>query len=128
MAQRMDTTDEPANDRGPLGRWGRLRVVAPGPSDPAAAGATIPLPGDGPRLLSEAPDPGLVWVAGLPDERASAELTMRDLLSTWRSAERLLESLPEGDGEWPRIREQIVALRAAYQRLFAQIRLGSSAR
>ena len=70
----------------------------------------------------------MVWVAGLPDERASAELTMRDLLSTWRSAERRLEGLAEGDGEWSRIREQVAALRVAYQRLFAQIRRGSPAR
>ena len=128
MAQRMDTTDQPAIDRGPLGRWGTLRVVEPGPSDPVGAGAAIRWPGDGPRLLSEAPDPGLVWVAGMPDERASAELTMRDLLSTWRSAERRLEGLAEGDGEWSRIREQVAALRVAYQRLFAQIRRGSPAR
>ena len=122
MAQRMDSTDQPAIDRGPLGRWGRLRVVEPRPSDPVAAGATIRWPWDGPRLLSEPPDPGLVWVAGLPDERASAELTMRDLLSTWRAAERRLEGIAEGDGEWSLIREQVVALRVAYQRLFAQIR------
>jgi hypothetical protein len=128
MAQRMDTIDQPAVDRGPLGRWGRLRVVEPQPSDPVAAGATVRWPGDGPRSLSEPPDPGLVWVAGLPDERASAELTMRDLLSTWRSAERRLEGMAEGDGEWSRIREQVVALRFAYQRLFAQIRRGSPAR
>ena len=127
MAQRMDITDQPATDRGPLGRWGRLRVVEPGPSVPVATAATIRWPGDVPRQSSEAPDPGLFWVAGLPDERASAELTMRDLLNTWRSAERLLESMPEGDGEWPRIQDQIVALRAAYQRLFAQIRPRSPA-
>jgi len=124
MAQRMDTSGQPAADRGPLGRWGALRVVEPLPTHPVAAEATIRLPGDGPRLLSEPPDPGLVWVAGLPDERASAELTMRDLLSTWRSAERRLEGMAEGDGDWARVREQIVALRVAYQRLFAQIRRG----
>jgi hypothetical protein len=62
------------------------------------------------------------------DERASAELTMRDLLSTWRSAERLLERTTEGGRDWSLIRGQIAALRAAYQRLFAQIRLGSRAR
>ena len=120
----MDIIDQPAIDRGPLGRWGKLRVVEPGPSDPGAAETTMQWPGDEPRPMSEPPDPGLVWVAGMPDERASAELTMRDLLSTWRSAERLLESLPEVDGESSRIREQIVVLREAYQRLFAQIRLG----
>jgi len=122
MAQRMDTSDQPAVDRGPLGRWGRLRVVEQPLSDPVAPAAMIRWPGD--WLLSEPPDPGLVWVAGSPDERASAELTMRDLLSTWRSAERRLEGIAEGDSEWSRIWEQIVALRTAYQRLFAQIRLG----
>ena len=126
MAQRMEISDSAAVDHWPLGRWGSLRVVEPGSG--ADAVATIRWPGDGPRLLSEPPDPGVVWVAGLPDERASAELTMRDLLSTWRAAERRLEGMAEGDGEWPRIREQVVALRVAYQRLFAQIRRGSPAR
>ena len=128
MAQRMDTIDQPVLNRGPLGRWGRLRVIEPGPSDAVAEEATIRWPGDGPRLRSEPPDPGLVWTAGTPDERATAELTMRDLLSTWRSAERLLESLPEVDGESSRVREQIVVLREAYQRLFTHIRLGWHAR
>jgi len=128
MAQRMDASDQPAMDPGPLGRWSTLHVVEPGPAQPAPTGTTVPLPGDGPRLLSEPPDPGLFWVAGAPDERASAELTMRDLLSTWRSAERRLEGMAEGDGEWSRTREQIVALRAAYQRLFAQIHLRSPLR
>jgi hypothetical protein len=126
MAQRRDTTDQPANDRGPLGRWGRLRVVDPGPSDPVAAEATNEWPRL--RMLDEPDDPGLVWVAGMTDERSSAELTMRDLLSTWRAAERRLEGMAAGDGESSLILEQIVALRVAYQRLFAQIRLGSPAR
>ena len=127
MAQRMEISDPAAVDHVPLGRWGSLRVVDRGPSD-ADAATTSRWAGDGPRLLGEPPDPGMVWVAGLPDERASAELTMRDLLSTWRSAERRLEGMAEGDGEWSRIREQVVALRVAYQRLFAQIRRGSPAR
>lgn len=127
MAQRMEISDPAAVDHGPLGRWGSLRVVEPEPSDAGAMTASR-WAGDGPRLLGEPPDPGVVWVAGVPDERASAELTMRDLLSTWRSAERRLEGLAEGDGEWSRIREQVTALRVAYQRLFAQIRRGSPAR
>lgn len=125
MAQRADTSDQPAIDRGPLGRWGSLRLVGPGPAQSVAAGATSRWPGDEARLLGEPRDPGIVWVAGRPDERASAELTMRDLLSTWRSAERRLESMTDGNGESSLIRAQILAMRAAYQRLFAEIRRGS---
>lgn len=128
MAQRADTSDQPAIDRHPLGRWSTLRLVEPPSAQPIAAGAANRWPGAGPRLLIEPGDPGVVWDPGRPNERASAALTMRDLLSTWRSAERVLESMPEGDGEWALIREQVAALREAYQRLFAQIRLGSPAR
>lgn len=128
MAPRVDTVDQPAIDREPLGRWGALRLVEPLPAQPVDAGATHPWPQGGLRLLGEPGDPGLVWVAGLTDERASAELTMRDLLSTWRSAERRLEGMAAADGESSLIREQIVALRLAYQRLFVQILLGLPAR
>lgn len=128
MAQRADTSDQPAIDRAPLGRWGTLHLVEP--AQAVGPGATIRWPGEGPRLLGEPGepgepgDPGIVWVAGLPDERSSADLTMRDLLSTWRSAERRLDGMPDGDRESFLIRAQIVALRVAYQRLFAQIRRG----
>ena len=124
MAQRADITDQPAIDPAPLGRWGTLRLVESTPEQPAAAGPRIRRPRDGPRTLGEPRDPGLVWIPGLPVERASAELTMRDLLSTWRSAERRLEGLAEGEGEWSLIRAQVVSLRVAHRWLFAQIRRG----
>jgi hypothetical protein len=127
MAQRSDTSDQPAIDRRPSGRWSTLRIVEPEPSFTAVAGTTMQSVEDGVQDLGE-PDPGLVWMPGLPIERASADLTMRDLLSTWRAAERRLERVPEGDEEWSLIREQISALREAYKRLFAQIRPGSPAR
>ena len=122
MAQLADTTDQPAIVREPLGRWGTLRLVESSAEQTAAAGGTMRWPGDVPRPLGEPPDPGLVWVAGLPDERASAELTMRDLLSIWRAAERRLEGMTGRNGDSFLLRAQILALRATYQRLFTQIR------
>ena len=103
MGQTIETRDQPAVACARrLGVWGSVE------SDPG--------------------DPALEWVVGLPDERASAQLTMRDLLSIWRSAERRLEGMTDADGESPLIRAQIVAMRMAYQRLFAEIRLGLRAR
>ena len=122
MAQLADTTDQPAIEREPLGRWGTLRLVDSSAEQTASGGGTMRWPGDVPPSLGEAPDPGLVWVAGLPDERASAELTMRDLLSIWRAAERRLETMTGRNGESFLLRAQVLALRATYQRLFSQIR------
>jgi hypothetical protein len=107
MEQQVETRDEPAPAGRPrLGVWGNNRGSASG----------------------EPGDPGLEWVAGLSDERASAELTMQDLLTIWRSAERRLEGMTDADGESSLIRAQIVAMRMAYQQLFAQIRLRLPAR
>ena len=129
MAQVAETTDQPGTDRGQgIERWRRLRRVGSSYANDLAAAGTIRWPGDGPRPAREQHDPGLVWIAGLPEERASAALTMRDLLSTWRSAERLLKALPEGGEDWALVQEQIASLRAAHRRLFIQISRGLIAR
>lgn len=104
MAQRIETIGLPATER------------------PTAIIGTLPGPGARLPVVQEESDPGIAWVAGTPAERASAELTMRDLLAIWRSAERLLETIPESDAARYPILQQISALRAAYQRLFAVIR------
>jgi hypothetical protein len=119
MAQDFDTSHPSTIDRGHrLGRLGSFGALERTESPHEAAR----WPATGPHLVSDADDPGLVWLAGLPVERASAELTMRDLLTTWRSAERRLEAATEGSVDWSLVRVQIAGLRAAYQRLFAQIR------
>lgn len=46
--------------------------------------------------------------------------TAGDVLSAWRAAERRLQALVEGGGEWAAVTAEIEELRGRYQQLFRQ--------
>lgn len=85
--------------------------------DPAASG--------GPGWFSE--DPGvralesprlrLVWPTRPADEHPATTLSIREVLSAWRAAERELGEVPQGSPELPGIQANLVRLRATYHRL-----------
>jgi len=47
-----------------------------------------------------------------------AATAMREVLASWREAERELAGTAEDSPEWPHINARLISLRVAYRRLF----------
>ncbi len=52
------------------------------------------------------------------DDRPAPMVAIRDVLTTWRAAERELNELPEGSPDWFRVNAELTGFRNAYHRLF----------
>ncbi len=108
--------------------WGVLGLVRRWPSDGRATdGAATGASGDSwpdwtsPRVI-EPPHLTLLPPPEAPFDRRAAGLALRQVLAEWRVGARDLDRCPEGSLDWSRIRDQVVALRDAYHRLFREIR------
>jgi hypothetical protein len=57
-------------------------------------------------------------LAAVRAEDASARLSMHDILTAWRVADRALAELAEGTPEWAAVNATIISLRASYRARF----------
>lgn len=104
-----------------------LREAWEGTGSPDIGGETTIMRGDGTkarlRFVITVRDDGsylaMIESASGELDRPAAVFTLGDVLSEWRAAERRLDEMDAGSGEWQAVQSEITALRDRYQKSFA---------
>lgn len=116
VSRRSAVVDGARSDSGSLVP---LRLARPWPQHdrPASGGPGwfVEVPGM-PAL--ESPRPKVTWPTKPAVDRPATTLSIHEVLTAWRAAERELGGVPQGSPERLAIQAKLVSLRATYHRLF----------
>jgi hypothetical protein len=104
-------------------RWGAMRLVrawlAPVPAPDERSINRLDAVAD---LPARPPELTIVWQADRGFDRRAASLALREVLSAWRAAERVVAATSPEDDDFARGEGEVTVLRAAYQRRFEAVR------
>jgi hypothetical protein len=108
----------------PESGWGQpIRLARLWPQDePAASGGPGWFIEDPGMQALESPRLTLVWPTEPAIDHPETTLSIREVLTAWRAADRELGEVSQGSPEWPAIHANLVSLRATYHRLFDECR------
>jgi hypothetical protein len=86
--------------------------------DPAASGGPGWFVEDPGMRALESPRLNVMWPTRPVVDHPATTLSIHEVLTAWRAAERELGGVPQGSPERPGIQAKLVSLRATYHRLF----------
>ena len=106
-----------------VGRWVPLQLARPGPLDDRA-------PPSGSRGVGEDQATAALELRHLmllppvehAIERPTTKVSISEVLTAWRAADRDLNDILEASPDWPRVHAEVLGLRAVYHRLFDERR------